>query len=539
MKTRISRRVRWAGLLAATALVVTGCADTSDDNNSGNKDDAPGSVDYTTRLINVQDDAGDPVQGGTLRVSEYGEARTLNPTQTYPTGSTGGNIMAAVYDTLVRYDAATDEFVPQLAESVESSDDITWTIKLREGVTFHDGTPLDAEAVIGSITYYTNAYGLHALLTKSQIKSMTAVDPLTVQIEMNQAWPRFPIVLTNGVGMILAPAAYADPEAFKPIGAGPFVFESYAPQEKTVVVANEDYWNGRPNLDKIEFMVLGADQTGYETLKSNGVDVTFIRATALVDEVIEGDLPGAVTYAGLANNLWFNAREGHPTADPRVRQALALAFDPTIYLERTANGAGDPSKTLIGPDSEWSTGVEPMAVDPEAAKKLVEEAKADGFDGKVTIVGNNQPASQAGAQAMKAMFEAVGFEVTLDLVTNIADQVQKIYVDHDFDIAAAATSIHDEDVAGRLHSALSTYSPVNVGGYASAEMDALIAEVQQAGDPASAKEALTKIEALWASDAPGVAINAGAMVNVWNEDVHGIKPSSETLILFDEAWIEK
>ncbi len=399
MKTRISRRMRWTGLLAASALIVTGCADTSADSG---KDDAPGSVDYSTRLINAGDSAGDPVKGGTLRVSEYSEARTLDPTSTYPTGSTGGNIMAAVYDTLARYDHETGTFVPQLAEAIESDDSITWTIKLRKDVKFHDGTPFDADAVIGSINRYINAYGLHAMLTKSQIKSMKAVDPLTVSIEMNAAWPRFPNVLTNGVGMILAPAAYKDPKNFKPIGAGPFKFKSYKPAESTTVVANDDYWGGRPNLDAIEFDILGTDKTGVETLESGGVDLTFVRSTELVDDVIKGDLPGMDNYASLANNLWFNSREGSPTADKRVRQALALAFDPKIFLQRTANGAGDPSKLLIGADSTWAPGVDPMPTDTAEAKKLVEEAKADGFDGKIRVLARTDQAPRPARSPCRA-----------------------------------------------------------------------------------------------------------------------------------------
>lgn len=538
MKTSISHRVRWTGLLAAGALVLAGCADTSAD-DSGGKSDKPGSVDYSTRLINVEEPSGDPVKGGTLKVSEYAEARTLDPTQTYPTGSTGGNIEAAVYDTLMRYDAESDSFVPQLAESLETDDDITWTLKLRDGVKFHDGTPFDADAVVASINRYINAYGLHALVTKSSLKSIEAVDPQTVKFVMNTAWPRFPNVLTNGVGMILAPAAYKDPDNFKPIGAGPFKFESYKPQESTKVVANDDYWDGRPYLDAIEFDILGADKTGLETLKSNGVDVTFVRSTELVDDAIQGDLPGMVNYASLANNLWFNSRKGFPTADKRVRQALALAFDPKIYLDRIANGAGDPSKLLLGQDSQWAPGVEPMPTDTEKAKELVKEAKADGFDGKIRVLARTEQASQAGAVAMQAMFEAVGFDVKLDLVSNVADQVQKIYVDHDFDIATAATSVHDEAIFARLTSALASTSAVNVGGYASPEMDKLIAKMQGVKEPDEAKEILTDIEAQWAEDAPGVAINAGAMVNLWNDNVHGIKPSTETLILFDKAWIEK
>ncbi|WP_067438042.1 ABC transporter substrate-binding protein [Nocardioides jensenii] len=538
MTANISAHVRWTGLLAATLLVTAGCADTSKDQGA---DGTASDIDYSTRVMNLEQPSGDPVQGGTLRVSEYSEARSFDPTTQYPTGSTGGNILAALYDTLIRYDAESQTFVPQLADSLTSDDNTGWTLTLRQGVTFSDGTPLDADAVVASMKRYMNSYGLNAVLLKKEVASIDPVDDLTVTITLRNPWGTFPDTLTNGFGMILAPAAYADPDPakFKPIGAGPFTFESYAPAEKTVVVANKDYFDGRPNLDKIEFVVLGSDATAYDSFKSDGVDVAFVRGTEVVDDVITDKVAGIVSHAGLANNLWINTREGRPGEDPRVRKAIALAFDPEIYLQRTANGAGNPSKLLLGPDSVWSPGVDPMPTDPDAAKKLVEEAKADGFDGKVSVIARTEQTSQAGAVAIQAMLEAVGFEVTLDLVQNIADQTQKIQIDQDFDIATSSTALHDQNIFGRLSSALGKGSPSNVTGYDSPEMESLLKELQAKETPTEAKEVLTKIEALWAEDSPGVAVNSGAMVNIWQDDVHGIQGNGEASLLFDDAWIAK
>ncbi|HEY9563164.1 MAG TPA: ABC transporter substrate-binding protein [Nocardioides sp.] len=538
MNTRITTRMRWAGLLATTALVASGCASSADNDSKDKSDDG---IDYTTRMMNVSEPKGEPVKGGTLRVAEYSEARGFNPTQTYPTGSTGGNILAALYDTLVRYNGEKNAYEPQLAESLESSDDVTWTIKLRDGVKFTDGTPLDAEAVVGSLNYYVNSYGLNATLLKQEIKSIKATDDLTVTITLNHAWPTFANMFTTGPGMIMAPAAYAnpDPAAFKPIGAGPFKFESYAPAEKTVVVANEDYFDGRPNLDKIEFVLLGADATAYDSFKSGGIDVAYLRGTEVVDEAITDGVPGMVNHTGSANNLWINAVKGRPGEDKRVRQAIALAFDPEIYLERTANGGGNPTKLLLGESSIWSPGVEEPEVDQKAAKKLLEEAKADGYDGKISIIARSEQASQAGAVAIQAMLEAVGFDVELDLVQNVADQTQKIYIDKDFDIATAAISVHEEGVYSRIATALGTGSPTNGGGYSSPEMDALIQELQGKKTPEDAKDVLTRIEALYAKDVPALTISSGAMVDIWQKNVHGIKGTGETIVLFDDAWIEK
>lgn len=537
MKTFIPTRARWAVLLSASALVVTGCANTPAEDD-GTKD-AAATVDYSTRLINVEDASADPVQGGTLRVAEYSEARTLDPTQTYPTGTTGGNVMGAIYDTLVRYDPVADEFEGQLAESLESDDMTTWTLKLREGVTFHDGSALDADAVIGSIKYYAASYGMNATLLKQEIRSLTAVDATTVEIELAHPWAKFPNMLASGAGMVLAPAAYKNPEAFKPIGAGPFEFKSYSPAEKTVVTANPDYWDGRPALDGIEFVLLGTDSTAYEALESGGVDVTTLRSAEVVDDAITSGSPAMVNRVSMANNFWINNRKGFPGEDKRVRQAIALAIDPAIYLKRAAGGAGDATKLLMSQDSTWAPGVEPMRTNAAAAKKLLDEAKADGYDGKISFLARTDQASQAGALAVQAMLESAGFEVKLELLQNVADQVQRIYVDRDFDLAVVATSIPDADLFTRMASSMGSTSALNVSGYASPEMDKLTQQLQSVEDPADAKEIMTEIEALWAEDAPGVGISSGGLVNAWNDDVHGLEPSTDSLVLFGDAWIAK
>lgn len=533
---RTTAVVRLAALSSAAVLALTACSGGSGDDDGGS---AASGLDYSTRLMNVSEPDGEPAQGGTLRVSEYSEARVLDPTQTYPNGTTGGNIMTAVYDTLMSYDHESGSFEPRLAESLESNDDSTvWTLTLREGVTFHDGTPLDADAVVASMTRYGESFGLNAQLLKQEVASMTAVDPRTVEITVAHEWPTFPYMLTNGPGMILAPAAYADPENFTPIGAGPFTFTSYSPSEKTVLSANEDYWDGRPLLDTLEFVVLGPDRAAYESLEAGDVDMALLSTAGVVDDAIESDKTGMVNALGLTSNFWINAREGFPGEDQRVRQAIALAIDPETYLSRSADGSGNPSKLLLSPDSPWSPGTDEMPTDAEKARELVEEAKADGFDGKVRFTARNDQASQAGAIAAQAMLEDAGFEVELDLLQNVADQVQKIYVDHDFDIAVASSSIADEAIYARMMSMLGSQSGLNVPGYANPEWDELTAQLQAVDNPDDAEEVLTQLEEIWAEDAPGVSIAAGAMINAWNPNVHGVGTTAESMVTFDKAWIE-
>lgn len=544
MKSSLSRRSQLTAAFLVGALAFAGCADSSSEDDGGTKDTSAGGLSkseiYVNGLVGDTSDSGEPAQGGVLTIADFGEPRSLMPTVTYANGATGGSAMAAIYDTLMRYDFESKEFVPQLAESLESEDDTVWTLKLRDGVTFTDGTPLDADAVVSSIEFYNASYAYNALTLMANLAGMEKVDDLTVEFTLRSPWTTFPNMLAQGPGMIMAPAAYQDPEKLQPIGAGPFVLDAYAAGEELTLDANPDYFDGAPNLDGLKFVWLGAadDQPKVDALESGAADTAFLRDQKVVENARDAGYSGMMFTYGLGDVLQINSREGRPGQDVKVRQAINYAFDPETYVERTGDGAGLPTKSLFAESSPWYTGLEPPAADPEKAKALVEEAKADGFDGKISYTHASDPTSQSAAVAIKAMLEAVGFEVTLDPLRSVADQVQKLYVEHDYDLAVAATTIPDEDPYLRLFGSLNSQSPTNATGYANPEMDALLAELQTATGPEDGADTMKQIEELWFTDVPAISIAAGGTFQPWNDNVHGITPTTENLFLYDDAWKE-
>lgn len=539
---RFTTRSRIATALLAGALLVTGCAsaDSDDDRDADGTSSGSSGLSkeeiYTAGVVGVADDEGEPKRGGTLTLADYSEARSLDPTKTIPNGAAGGNALAAVYDVLMRYDQTSDSFEPHLAESLTTEDDVTWTLTLRDGVTFSDGAPVDAAAVVGSLGYYMANAGYNTLLLATNIKDMRPEGDATVVFTLNQPWKTFPNMLASGPGMVMAPSAYAGgPEAFEPVGAGPFVLDSYQPAEELVLAANPDYWGGAPNLDELRFVWLGSDDARLESLADGTVDAANIRAPQTVEKARNDGFGGIMAPSGLAAMFWLNNREGRAASDVRVRQAINHAIDPAVYAERVNGGAGLPGRNIYSPSAPYYADVETSDHDLEKAKSLLAEAKADGYDGTLTYIGQSDQASQTGAVTIQAMLEAAGFTVKTDLLRNIADQTQRIYVTHDYDLAVSAMSIPDEDPYSRLATNLVGASPQNPSGYANPEMDELIAELQGAdGDEATAL--LTRINELWQETVPGVAMGAGAFFQPWNDDVHGITSTSETLMLFGDAW---
>jgi peptide/nickel transport system substrate-binding protein len=534
VRTTITGRARIAVSVLAAAALAAGCASSADDSDSSDTTQLSQDEIYVNGLVGEPSD-DEPVDGGTLTIAEYSEARSLDPTKTIPNGAVGGNAMAAVYDTLLRYDVDSATFEPQLAESLESDDDTTWTLTLREGVTFTDGTPLDAVAVVSSMGYYLKSGGFGALAVGTNVKDMKPVDERTVVFTLNGPWKTFPAVLAGGAGMIMAPASYDDPEKFEPIGAGPFVFDSYKPGEELTLAANEDYWDGAPHLDGLRFIWLGGDETRLEAVETGTADMAYVRSAKVVEDARNQGFDGAMTVLGIGNMLWMNNREG-ALSDVRVRQAISYAIDRELYTERVQSGAGLPTGSIVPEQSAYHQDVELAEYDPEKAKELLEAAKEDGFDGKLTYLGQSDQLSKTASVTIKGMLEAVGFEVEIESLRNVADQVQRLYVDHTFDLATSSMSVADEEQYTRYFSNIGSTSLQNPSGYANPEMDALIDELQTAASEAETASVLARINEMWQETQPGVVLASGASFYPWNDDVHGVVPTAEQIVLFDKAW---
>jgi len=542
MLNRTATRTRVAAAMLAGALLVTGCAnsgDDKDDNNSGSNGNNSGEMSkediYVQGIVGDTSDAGEPKDGGTLEVVEYAEARSLDPTKTIPNGAVGGNALAAIYDTLLRYDTTEDTFIPQLAESLESDDDVTWTLKLREGVKFTDGTPLNAAAVLGSIGYFMENKGFNVLALATNIKDMKPVDDLTVEFTLNKPWATFPMMLTSGAGMILAPAAIkGGPDKFKPIGAGPFKFESYSPAEELVLARNDDYFGEKAHLDKIRFTWIQADQAKYDAFKNGNADVISVRAPAVLEEARRDGWSGIMNPVGSGATITINNREGRPGHSLKVRQAINAAIDPELYLERSQDGAGLPTRNLYSKAYPYYTDVETADYDPELAKKLVAEAKAEGADTTLSYIGQSDPVSQSAAVTIKAMLEEAGFTVELDLLRDVAEQTARIYGSRDFDLAVGGLSMAEDPYTSLASNVYST-SPSSGNGYVNKEMDKLIDELQSKR-PVEAIDTLKAINELWQETIPTVILSEGGFFSPWQDNVHGIIPTSQNIMLYGGAW---
>jgi peptide/nickel transport system substrate-binding protein len=425
---RSSRRVggarRFVVAVVALGLVTGACSKKDDDESSpATTAAAPGSTSPddtsspdttaadtgTTAPADTAVDttlpAGEPVYGGSIVVS--GEAEVANPWTPAAMQCDQYCYVRAgsFYEPLVAVNADS-EVTGVLLESITPNDDYTeWTGVVRPGITFHDGTPLDAAAVVYNLQEHSTS-----LLTSAALPDLgrnadgsfaiELIDDMTFVAKMGKGgdltqprpWATFPIFLAGQLGYIASPTwlqavkdGTGDP--VKAVGTGPFKLESYAPRDRTVVVRNEDYWrkdaqgNQLPYLDSIEFRVIEDSETAAEALRSGDIDIFATSAAAVISD-FRDDPDFAMTEQSEfveSNYTMIDLDKPGPLQDSRVRCALSKAIDRQELIDLTADGILQVANGLFSPGQEGyleDNGFDP-AQDIEGAQALIDDYLAD------------------------------------------------------------------------------------------------------------------------------------------------------------------
>jgi peptide/nickel transport system substrate-binding protein len=416
--------MRWRqplALFAVLALFAAACGE----GDPVDVDDPTGDDTADETVDDGDDDGADgdeSATGGTLVAAIGGDPDQLDPHTT--TSSFAFTVLENVYDTLVQPgDDLTPE--PALAASWETSDDLlTWTFTLREGVTFHDGSPLTAGDVVASFERIAeegaNAFRLGA------VDAFEAPDDLTVVMELNRPAPNLLDQIGAFKGMAIAPAAAIEAGTLgdEPIGTGPFSFVSFTPGDNVELAANPDYWGEGPFLDGVEFRVIPDESVKLTNLETGEVDWIDSVPPQQLDQLAEDDAIVLGRVAG--NDYWYmalnNARE--PFDDPNVRRAIGFALDIDTITEAAKFDAATPNETAIPETSFWYLDYAPYGQDVDEAQRLLDEAGVSDLTIDL-MVTNEFPETVTSAQVIASQLAEVGIDVeirTEDFSTWLADQ---------------------------------------------------------------------------------------------------------------------
>jgi peptide/nickel transport system substrate-binding protein len=257
-------------------------------------------------------------------------------------------------------------------------------------------------------------------------------------------------------------------------------------------------------------------------------------------EALDAGFHGFYNLVALGNVGVINSAPGRPGADPRVRRAMFHAIKPEVIYQRAFPGAGALASNEIFPKfSGWHTGTAPLGYDPEKARALLKQARADGYDGQVSWLDGQDPASRTTSLAVKAMLENVGFDVQLDLVRSIADQTAKVAVSKSYDVAGWGMSWREAGPFGRIYATLHTKGNARYGMAGSPAMSGLIEELQGAGTVEQERAVMGRIQQQWNQDVPALIFGPQPELVAWQPDVQGVVGTVNSMVLLHDAWIAR
>ena len=499
--------LRLIALVAVIGVLTAACGGGDDDGGDASK--------TTTGATSEVSEQGEPVRGGSITVGLEAETNGWLP-GTANFSNAGINVALAIYDPLLRRNA-DGEPTPYLAESLEPNAELTeWTLTLRPGVSFHDGTPLDARALKTIFDDYLTAPGSNLASTIDDVTSLDVVDELTVVYRLAAPNAAFNHVLAGAVGWPFSPtaarAAGADAGA-KPVGTGPFVFDSWQRDSRLVVTRNPSYWQkDLPYLDEIVFRPIPDEDTRISSLATGDIDVLQSLRQSAIRRV--RDLDGVDTYEHIGNNSGsaiFNTAKP-PLDDVRVRRGLAYALDQEQLVEVLGGtGITPPQDQYFSKDSPWysTRAAERWPTnEPSEAKRLLDEyvQDPDRSDGKA--VGEPisirfdcppDPSLIELSQLYQAQWNAVGVEVDLNQVEQATHVSQAMAGDYD----AKCWRVGSQDDPYAVFSdAFGEGSPLNFTRFHDERIDEAVEVLRTTAAADARKAAVEQISLVLAEEVP-------------------------------------
>jgi peptide/nickel transport system substrate-binding protein len=550
---------RFGAVVLVIAAVAAACGDDDDDEADGgaattqaaadegsasttDETTAPGE---TTASTAEEDDGGGEVEGvvgGEATILQWSESSSLDAVAAVGSSGTDGMRMFSVYGALMTFDPELGEVVPVLAESFEANDDFTsWTITLRPDLVFSDETPFDAEAVrVNWERIKDPANRSPAAGTAATIGSITVIDERTLEATLVQSNSAFPNAISRtALNYVASPAAIASGHdlANEPIGAGPFLLESWTRDDRMVLVRNPDWFDApRPYLDRLTIRVVTDPSQRAETFVAGDADGYYITAQEHADRGIEGR-DAALVSVQLSSgfSVLFNATVP-PFDDPRVRRAIAMGFDRDVTTDIGYPGqVGAHNYTLEGTPFYTEDAMLPP-YDLEAAQALIDEVVAE-LGGPITfaLLGTTNPQNTSLREFIQTSLNQLdGIEVEtegLDSATFVPRILQG-----DFEVTTWGYPWRDPEplLYTNFHSGL----PSNLGRYANPDVDAAFEAGRATLDEAERAEAYADIFTTFAEELPYIPVVDPVQGYVLAADVHGGTVYEDGTLRPDLIWRE-
>jgi peptide/nickel transport system substrate-binding protein len=445
-----STRIRFAGVAATAAVALTACG------GGGSGTSASGG-------------SSSPVNGGTLTIARSQDIISMDKTTTFDNNSI--YVMEQIMEPLFTVSKDGSKVDPWLATGYDiSGDKLTYTIHLRKGVKFSNGTPMTAADVKFSIDEDTKTGSDGWGYINSAIDTVTATDDSTVTIKLKYAWAPLLADLSlfsNGI----IPNNYGGKTAAEfyqaPVGTGPFVWGSWTKGQSVKVTANKNYWGNKPHLDAVTWTVVADANTRKLQLQGGQIDID--------------DTPDWSSFTSLKNAPGINAQtfpstyeeyvtfneQKPPFQDVHVRRAISYAIDRNAIIKTVLFGNGTPANSLLSPGTPFydKNNGAPTFDMAKAKAEMAQSTVPQGFATTMLIASGN-PDQASIAQIMQSELKELGITLTIQQLDPTAQKQARLKSQFDMVAQAWTMDIPDPDEwtsfavdpTGGSHSSFSYYN---------------------------------------------------------------------------------
>lgn len=448
------------------------------------------------------------------------------------------SLLRHIYEPLVWFDDNM-QLYPLLAESWQQVDPTTMRFKLRQGVTFHNGNPMNAEAVKFSLEKVLDPefpawmnFAMAGLIEGAEV-----VDEYTVDIKTSEPTPSLLWRLT--LLDIVDPVYSETPEMDqRPVGTGPYRFVEFVPSQQFVMERNPDYWGRPSNFERITARILPEAGTRLAALLAGEVQMINSVSPEMIEQ-INASSNATVTTAPSARLVYASLRNDRPPLDEvKVRQAMNYAIDKEAIVSTILSGIAEVAQAPLPPTLFGARADLAYPYDPDRAKQLLEEAGYAGEEIIFAVGRGRYPNDDQVGEAIANYLQAVGLNVQFEQGEYASMVTEARGVDSPFDSFFQGWSADAQDPVLMMTFLFKSENTGSRTAYGNPEVDELLAQAALTNDEAQLQELLSQAQGLIWDDAPVIFLYIPKEVLGVSQNLQGFSARPDEFFFFNRAFLQ-